>query len=136
MSPETIESIRRAAARPSQGSTVTVPQAEVNPVSVAFHPAFPHRSDPFSFPDDSTLLDETVDTSIKSAAHLDVVGFADLGEPRVFLSARGKTHSLAVGESVYGVEVTEIRPPAVRLRMGSLAWTATMFDPAASTPNR
>ena len=136
VSPDTIESLRRAAVQPSRGSAVATPQVEATPVSVAFHPAFPDRTDPFNFPDDSTLQEAGVDTSIKSAAHVDVVGFADLGVPRVFLSARGKTHSLAVGESIYGVEVTEIRPPAVRLRMGSLTWTATMFDPATSTPRR
>ena len=108
--------------------TNKVDDSEVTRVKVTFEPSYPDRVDPFTYPNDSTLQPSEIDTSIKSAAHVDVLGFANLGSPRVFLRARDKTHSLSEGDTIYGVEVIEIRPPAVRLRMGSLMWTATMFD--------
>jgi hypothetical protein len=35
---------------------------------------------------------------------------------------------LAVGDQVGQITVLRIDPPAVELKMGSLIWTATMFD--------
>lgn len=134
--PETVTSFRRAAAQSIQHQASAATRLDTTPVKAVFHPSYPDRKDPFSFPYESTLESPGPDTSIKSAAQVDVVGFADLGQPRVFLRARDKTHSLTVGEKAYGVEVVEIRPPAVRLRMGSLTWTATMFDDTSSRPQR
>ena len=129
--PETMEAFRQVAAQSGNAQASFAKQVEVTRVNATFDPTYPNRVDPFTFPDDSTLESSGADSSIKSAAQVDVVGFADLGQPRVFLRARDKTHSLTVGEMIYGIEVVEILPPAVRLRMGSLTWTTTMFDQAS-----
>jgi hypothetical protein len=123
-----VEAFRQVARQSVGAQTPRAERADLTRVSTTFDPTYPNRIDPFTFPDESNLEGSGTDTSVKSAAQVDVLGFADLGQPRVFLRAREKTHSLAVGESVYGVEVVEIRPPAVRLRMGGLTWSATMFD--------
>tara|TARA_R110002049_G_scaffold46487_1_gene135086 strand:+ start:5907 stop:6383 length:477 start_codon:yes stop_codon:yes gene_type:complete len=133
---QTIESFRRISNQTAKPAATDSEPSRVTAPDQAFDANFPDRIDPFTFPSDVESDKPSGDHSIKSAAQVDLIGFADVGEPRVFLRARGKTHSLTVGDTVYGVEVTEIRPPAVRMRMGSLAWTATMFDPVASTPSR
>ena len=92
-----------------------------------FDPPFPDRIDPFSFPDTAPVADSN-STSITMVAQVEVLGFAYVDEPRVFLKTRDTTKSLKVGDLTDGVEVVAINPPTVDLKMGTLVWTATMFD--------
>ncbi len=95
---------------------------------VPFDPPYPERVDPFTFPAGTTVAKDQPGTSITAAAQVDVLGFADVGEARVFLRTKETTHSLSVGDMIEGVEVIGIHPPTVDLRMGSLQWRASMFD--------
>ena len=126
--PETLDAIRQATASSDYLPAPSANRIALTQASPEFDPTHPDRVDPFAFPDSSTLENPGTDNSVQSAAQVDVMGFANLGQPRVFLRARETTHSLAVGDKVHGVEVVEINPPAVRLRMGSLTWTTSMFD--------
>jgi hypothetical protein len=73
-------------------------------------------------------VEDQAGTTITTVAQVEVLGFAEVDEPRVFLRTKETTKSLKVGDVTDGVEVIAIKPPAVELRMGSLVWTATMFD--------
>ena len=56
------------------------------------------------------------------------MGFSNVRELQVFLRIDDRIRSLRVGEAFRGIKVVAIREPVVELRMGSLVWTATMFD--------
>ena len=89
-------------------------------------PPYPNRVDPFSFPVGTS--DAGAERNVPHAnVAVDVLGFADVDDPRVFLRLDGRTHSLAEGSRVGGIEVVKIKPPVVELRRGTLVWTATMF---------
>ena len=130
--PEAFESIREVVETASM-TTTAEPFALQRPESesMQFDPPYPDRVDPFTFPSGTTIASDQPGTSILSAAQVDVMGFANVKEPRVFLRTKDTTKSLAVGDVVDGVEVIGIHPPAVDLRMGSLQWRATMFDKSA-----
>ena len=102
------------------------------PVDQHFEPPHPDRVDPFSFPTNVGPSDPAGPATV-TVAQVHVLGFADVDQPRVFLRSGDRTGSLKVGEVANGVEVVAINPPAVELRMGSLVWTATMFDHMTSS---
>ncbi|WP_146536692.1 hypothetical protein [Rubripirellula reticaptiva] len=92
-----------------------------------FTAPYPDRQDAFAYPGQSPEANVAV-VSATSVAEFKVLGFANVGEPRVFLKSKSATKSVAVGEKFDGVHVLEINPPRVELQMGTLVWTATMFD--------
>ena len=57
-----------------------------------------------------------------------IVTVLAIGEQHVRLRSGDKSRSETAEESIDGVRVIEIKPPKVRLQMGTLIWTATMFD--------
>lgn len=120
---------RPASTRPplSMLSVLDHPQKTLLDQNPDFQAPYPERENPFSFPAD--VADANfLGGPAHSVAQVQVVGFADVEEPRVFLRIRNETKSLAVGEQMDGVEVVKINPPAAELRLGSLLWTVTMFD--------
>jgi hypothetical protein len=126
--PETLESLRQAVHRVStQSPLASHPEDEPPAIDASFQPPHPDRVDPFSFAADASVADQA-GTTITTVAQVEVMGFAEVEEPRVFLRTKETTKSLKVGQATEGVEVIAIKPPAVQLRMGSLVWTATMFD--------
>ena len=132
--PATLESLRDVVMTASAATEDQLPP-EIESEVVEFEPPNPDRVDPFTFPAGSTLAADQPGTSITTAAQVDVLGFANVDGPRVFLRTKDIIKSLAVGESTDGVEVEGIHPPAVDLRMGSLRWRATMFDRSSSDRN-
>ena len=126
--PETLQSLTQAvntiSAQQSLASQEQDPFGQANSV---FEAPYPDRVDPFSFPAGAPVSDQE-GTTITTVAQVRVLGFANVDEPRVFLRAKEITKSLGVGDVTDGIEVVAIKPPAVELRMGSLTWTATMFD--------
>ncbi|MGB7324804.1 MAG: hypothetical protein WBD31_08020 [Rubripirellula sp.] len=92
-----------------------------------FSPPYPNRQDAFCYPGQSPETNVAV-VSATSVAEFKVLGFANVGEPRVFLQSKSATKSVAAGGKFDGVVVLEINPPRVELQMGTLVWTATMFD--------
>ena len=58
---------------------------------------------------------------------VEVRGFAEVEEPRVFLTLDGRTHSMPEKSRIGGIEFVKIKPPVVEWRRGNLVWTATMF---------
>ncbi len=131
MEPQTLESIRSVAQSVQGAAGVTpesLPITATTQVAVSFTPPFPDRVDPFSFP---TGIDgEASEVTSPTMMQVKVLGFADVDEPRVFLRSRDTTRSMKVGDKADGIEVVAINVPAVELRMGSVVWTATMFDQA------
>ena len=126
--PGTLESLKDAVNTISaQQSLASQGQHQFRPAERGFDAPNPGRVDPFSFPAGAPVSDQT-GTTITTAAQVQVVGFANVDEPRVFLRTKAMTKSLGVGGVTDGVEVVAINPPAVELRMGNLVWTATMFD--------
>lgn len=130
LEPGTLESLQEAVKTISaQQPVVSQEQARVEPDRGAFVPSNPSRVDPFSFPATAPISNSNeAGTTIPTAAQVEVLGFANVHEPRVFLRIKDLTRSLGVGGVSDGVEVLAIKPPAVDLQMGSLRWTATMFD--------
>ena len=137
---QTLESIREVV-QTVHGTANDVSPATASPATaektpeIAFEPPYPDRIDPFSFPAGFGAGGPAEVTS-PSMMQVQVLGFADVEEPRVFLRSRETTRSLRVGDTVDGIEVLAIKAPAVDLRMGSLVWTATMFDQVAVPPAR
>ena len=85
-----------------------------------------HRQNPFEFPID--LLGEQTSDPVKTVGQISVMGFADVGRPTVMLKTPRDVYSLGIGESVDGITVIAINPPAVDLQLGTLNWTAHLFD--------
>ena len=123
--PETLVSLREAVNTVSAQSPPG--QADAERIETVFQPPYPQRVDPFSFPANAPVSDQTA-TSITTVAQVEILGFANVDEPRVFMRTKDLTKSLKVGETADGVEVVKINPPQVELRMGTLVWTASMFD--------
>lgn len=95
---------------------------------ISFAAPYPNRTDPFHFPGDESDAAE-IPASLISVGDIVILGFASVDEnPKVFLRSKDVTRVLAVGDRVDNVEVQAIDPPRVELRMGTLVWTATMFD--------
>ena len=127
--PETLDSLRDVVNTSAGAPTEFIPTEHVAIADeLQFDPPNPDRVDPFSFPIDAAGELDQPGTPITTVGHVEVLGFAEVDEPRVFLRTRQTTKSLAVGDTADGVEVIAIHPPAVDLRMGSLKWRATMFD--------
>lgn len=110
-----------------QQSLASQDRDPLEPNNLLFAATNPDRVDPFSFPAGVANSDQA-GTTINTVAQVEVLGFANVDEPRVFLRTKGMIKSLGVGRVTDGVEVVAINPPEVELRMGSLIWTATMFD--------
>lgn len=130
--PETFESLRGAVRRVSQTGQDLSPtsndtSAAAAEESVSFTAPYPDRANPFAFP--GTEQEQAEDArAISSVGDIEVLGFANVDEPRVFLRTRRMTKSLAVGDVIEGIEVLRISPPTVELRTGELSWNATMFE--------
>jgi len=92
------------------------------------------RDDPFSYPGEGTEANLPSLIATTTASQVELVGFADVGQPRVFLKIGELTKSLRVGDQVQGVEVLHIDPPTVRLSMGNLVWHTSMFESASREP--
>ena len=133
--PETLESWQDAVQTISaQQSLASQGHTPLRAENVVFEAPNPDRVDPFSFPDGAPVSDQE-GTTITTVAQVEVLGFAEVDEPRVFLRSKETTKSLRVGDVSDGIEVVAIKPPAVDLRMGTLIWTATMFDNANGSKN-
>lgn len=126
--PETIESLREAVRATSAMGTDGVLAGQPVANNLEFNPPSPDRIDPFTFPANAAMSADEPGTTITSAAQVQVLGFADVNGPRVFLRTKETTKLLAIGDKTDGVEVIGIHPPAVDLRMGSLEWRTTMFE--------
>ncbi|WP_068257922.1 hypothetical protein [Rubripirellula obstinata] len=107
----------------------------------SFKPLYPDRENPFVYPSDVDT--STAAPTSTSVAEIQVMGFANVqsggmsvngtssipsGESKVLLKTNHGIKSLAVGDQVGQITVLRIDPPTVELKMGSLIWTATMFD--------
>ena len=104
--------------------------------SPAFEPKYPERVNPFAYP--SEAESQSVTPIGTSVTDIQVMGFANVEghsssdgskpESKVLLKTNVGIKLLAVGEKVGSITVLRIDSPTVELQMGSLTWTATMFD--------
>ncbi len=131
-SPETMNDLQAAIGRVSQvnGSGAMSETTSDASKPSSFVILYPDRVNPFEYPADD--VDSAVSSaSISSVGEIVVLGFANVGpNPRVFLRSSGNTRVLGVGDKLGNIEVQAIDPPRVELKMGTLIWTATMFDHA------
>ena len=126
--PKTLQSLRDAVNTVSTTSAVASHDlAEPMPVDSQFIPPHPERMDPFSFSASGPVSVQERPT-IPVVAQVQVLGFAQVDEPRVLLRTKGTTMSLKVGDRIDGIQVMAIDAPTVELQMGSLLWTASMFE--------
>ncbi|MDA8743719.1 hypothetical protein N9N28_03695 [Rubripirellula amarantea] len=91
-----------------------------------YSPPFPDRDNPFYYP--SRGEEAEVNDATASVADIEVLGFASIHEPTVLLRTKSGVKSMKVGDRIDGVTVVSIREPVVELKLGTLVWTATMFD--------
>ncbi|TWU63129.1 hypothetical protein V7x_48670 [Crateriforma conspicua] len=126
----TLEAIQNAV--PVRGITATPSQesqtADVQATPVAFDPVSPDRVNPFVYPGGEQ--DERSGFAVRgaNASQVKVLGFADVGVPRVFLRIEDETKILREGDQAMNIRVVKINPPNVVLAIDNLTWTATMFD--------
>jgi hypothetical protein len=129
--PETLASLEHAVKRVSADQNRN-PQSSNDPASVVtevqFSPSYPDRHDPFSFPENAALEGPQAAPSLATVSQIEVLGFASVGRQHVLLRSGEISKSLQVGESINGVQVIAINPPTVQLQLGTLVWSATMFD--------
>lgn len=136
LEPGTLESLREAVTTISTQQTVVIHEDEKTDIAEGtFVAPNPDRVDPFSFPVSAPKADGQ-STSINTVAQVEILGFANVYEPRVFLRIKAMTESLGVGGITDGVEVVAIRPPAVDLRRGSLLWTHDVRQELAANTSR
>lgn len=129
--PETLDSLRAAVetisnenSSPSRNADGLLEEHEV--IEATFQPPHRDRKDAFAFADGIDVDNEgNTEASVTNVA---VMGFSNVRELQVFLRIDDRIRSLRVGEAFRGIKVVAIREPVVELRMGSLVWTATMFD--------
>lgn len=125
--PETISALREAVNAVSASKPTAIESIADEQVSgTDYQPPYPDRIDPFSFPATAPVRDDTA--TITSVAQVEILGFANVDDPRVLLRTKDLTRSMKVGDAIEGVEVVAIEPPTVELKMGTLVWTASMFD--------
>ena len=133
--PETLDSLRAAVETISCDESSSMSGAhnlsiESEGAEASFQPPHPDRVDAFAFA--AGIDGSSEEDTGASVTNVVVIGFANVREHRVFLTIDDQTRSLRVGEVFRGIEVVSIREPVVELRMGSLLWTATMFDKTPS----
>lgn len=129
--PETLESLQAATSTISAAQVQVSPEITKGPATKSsksqFTPANPDRLDPFTFPSDGNK-ESGAGSSMTTVAEIEVLGFANVGKPHVLLRSGETVRSMQVDESIDGIRVITINPPIVQLQMGTLIWTATMFD--------
>jgi len=95
--------------------------------TVSFQPKFADRIDPFRYPNETFVTKVEPGFNAERATSVEVLGFAKMDAAKVILRMQETTKSLGIGENLMGIEVVEISPPTVKLRSGSLVWSASMF---------
>ncbi|MEM1069286.1 MAG: hypothetical protein AAGG48_12515 [Planctomycetota bacterium] len=127
--PETLAALQDAVATSQRAPTTPDVEEElINDVS--FTPPYPERNNPFEFPGQNTERSsvEPVTTETPDATAIEVLGFANVNQPRVLLRVGESTRSLGIGDRIGLIEVIGIRPPAVDLNISGQVRTVTMFD--------
>lgn len=124
--------VRVVASAQPESTTDNVQKAQATPtLESQFIPPHPQRQDPFSFPDKADTA--TQDTkALSTVSEVEILGFANVGTQHVLIRSGDTTKSLKVGQVIDGVRIVAIHPPTVQLQMGTLLWTATMFDKASN----
>ena len=125
--PETLDSLRGMVQAASVAAAATPPLEAPAAEPIRFDPPHPDRINPFTFPEGQSLAADLPSPAVVSSVQVDVLGFAQVDEPRVFLRSGDVTKSLAVGDMIDGTRVIGIHPPAVDLQRGGLRWRATLF---------
>ncbi len=126
---ESLQSAVRVASSPQPESpTSNAQKVQSSPALEAqFVPSNPQRQDPFSFPDVANAAEQD-NQALSTVSEVEILGFANVGTQHVLIRSGDKTKSLKVGQVIDGVRIVAINPPTVQLQMGTLLWTATMFD--------
>lgn len=132
VNPETIEHLRAAVNTVSSDGDSAIGDGPTKEIAtgiakIRFEPSYPDRKDPFSFPAGEGT-GKRASSPVATMSEVEVLGFAKVGQQHVLLRSGESSRSLRVGESIDGIRVVAINPPTVRLQMGTLVWTATMFD--------
>lgn len=96
-------------------------------VGKRFLPPYPDRENPFEYPGGSDPAAAQANSS-GEAGKVKVIGFANVGEPRVVIRIGESIYSPRVGQKIGNLEVISIRPPQAEFRYGTFSWTASLYD--------
>lgn len=99
-------------------------QAKAKQVSNSYTPPYPNRNNPFQPPMNMPLAN--IGNSRDQNSSVLLVGFANVGEPKVVLAIDGVVSPLSNGEEIAGVQVISIAPPNAVLQRGRNRWTASL----------
>jgi hypothetical protein len=90
-----------------------------------FTPPFPDRVNPFLYPDETSK--NSADTNASNLS-VELIGFANVGTPRVVIRIGDSVYSPSVGQRIGNLEVISIQPPQAEFRNGSFSWTANLHQ--------
>ena len=94
------------------------------PAQSQFKPPFPDRVELFVPPNRPK---QGKRPRSRDTADVELKGFIDVDGPKVLLSFDGQVKALAAGCKSGGVQVVEIRKPAVTLKRGQTTWTESLL---------
>ncbi len=100
--------------------------------AAAWSAPYPQRKNAFAYPGDSVDAVETKKTDTSLTSSVSVVGFANVDRPVVMLKFREQTYTMGVDDKHGSIQVIEIAPPRVTLKMANLVWTISMFDKSSA----
>jgi hypothetical protein len=96
-------------------------------------PPFPGRKNPFEF--GAEFANETRSTEGTTDANaIRLFGFIGDAPARVVLNVSGRTTSLAAGERWGVIEITEVEPPNVKIRVNGVIRTWSLLGSSDGTP--
>ncbi len=106
--------------------SVVKPKEASSKLAQAYTPPYPERLNPFQPPMNAPRV--RTDNKQDSNSSVTLVGFANVGEPKVVLTIDGVVSPMSNGEEIAGVQVISIAPPNAVLQRGRNRWTASLTN--------
>lgn len=101
-------------------------KSKIDQVASSYEAPYPNRNNPFQPPMNAPRVRTGNERDQNSSVTL--VGFANVGEPKVVLAIDGVVSPMSNGEEIAGVQVISIAPPNAVLQRGRNRWTASLTN--------
>ena len=98
-------------------------EPEVEMAAETFEPPYPHRENLFLAPKRSAVHLKSPGSVEQS---VELLGFANVGTPKVILSINGVVVPISEGQQESGIEVISIQPPTVVLQRDRERWQVAL----------